>query len=43
MQSQRFINAGSWKILLESEGLTENIDKKDYRWNIVDKIISPWI
>ena len=41
MQSQRFINAGSWKILLESEGLTENIDKKDYRWNIIDKIISP--
>ena len=41
MQSKRFINAGSWKILLESEGLTENIEKKDYRWNIIDKIISP--
>ena len=40
-QSKRFIEAGSWKILIESEGLTENIDKKDYRWNIIDKIISP--
>ena len=41
MQSKRFINAGSWKILLESEGLTENVEKKNYRWNIIDKIISP--
>ena len=41
MQSKRFIEAGSWKILLESEGLTENLDKKDYRWNVIDKIISP--
>ena len=41
MQSKRFIEAGSWKILLESEGLTENLAKKDYRWNIIDKIISP--
>ena len=40
-QSKRFIEAGSWKILLESEGLTENIDKQDYRWHIIDKVISP--
>ena len=41
MQTKRFLEAGSWKILLESEGLTENLDKKNYRWNIIDKIISP--
>ena len=41
MQSKRFIEAGSWKILLESEGLTENLEKKNYRWNVIDKIISP--
>ena len=40
-QTQRFIDAGTWKILLESEGLTENINKKDYRWNIIDRLISP--
>jgi phosphosulfolactate synthase (CoM biosynthesis protein A) len=40
-QSKRFIEAGSWKILLESEGLTENIDEKDHRWYIIDKVISP--
>ena len=40
-QSKRFIEAGSWKILLESEGLTENIDEKDHRWHIIDKVISP--
>jgi len=41
MQTKKFLEAGSWKILLESEGLTENLDKKNYRWNIIDKIISP--
>lgn len=40
-QSKRFIEAGSWKILLESEGLTENVDSRDYRWQIIDKVISP--
>ena len=40
-QSKKFLNAGSWKILLESEGLTENMNKENYRWNIIDKIISP--
>ena len=27
-QSKKFLNAGSWKILLESEGLTENMNKE---------------
>ena len=40
-QSKKFLNAGTWKILLESEGLTENISKENYRWNIIDNIISP--
>ena len=40
-QSKKFLNAGSWKILLESEGLTENMNKENYRWNIIDRIISP--
>ena len=40
-QTQRFIEAGAWKILLESEGLTENIDEKNYRWQVIDKLISP--
>ncbi len=40
-QIENFLNAGSWKILLESEGLTENINKQDYRWDIIDSIISP--
>ena len=40
-QSQKFLNAGSWKILLESEGLTENMKEEKFRWNIIDKIISP--
>ena len=40
-QSKKFLNAGSWKILLESEGLTENLNKENFRWNIIDKIISP--
>ena len=40
-QSKNFLDAGSWKILLESEGLTENIKKEDYRWHIIDKVISP--
>jgi len=40
-QSKNFLDAGSWKILLESEGLTENIKKEDYRWQIIDKVISP--
>ena len=29
------------KILLESEGLTENVKKNKYRWNVIDKILSP--
>ena len=29
-QTQKFIEAGAWKILIESEGLTENIDEKGY-------------
>ena len=41
MQSKRFLEAGSWKILLESEGLTENIDRSGYRWHLIDKLISP--
>ena len=40
-QSKKFLEAGSWKILLESEGLTENVEKNKYRWNIIDKILSP--
>ena len=40
-QTQRFIEAGAWKILLESEGLTENIDEKGYRWQVIDNLISP--
>ena len=40
-QSKKFLNAGTWKILLESEGLTENMSKENYRWNIIDNIISP--
>ena len=27
--------------MLESEGLTENMNKENYRWNIIDRIISP--
>ena len=40
-QTERFVEAGAWKILLESEGLTENIDETDYRWHVIDKLISP--
>ena len=40
-QTLRFIDAGAWKILLESEGLTENIDRTGYRWHVIDKLISP--
>ena len=40
-QSRLFTEAGSWKVLLESEGLTENIDRIDYRWQVIDKVISP--
>ena len=40
-QTLRFIDAGAWKILLESEGLTENIDRSGYRWHVIDKLISP--
>ena len=40
-QTERFVEAGAWKILLESEGLTENIDETDYRWHLIDILISP--
>ena len=40
-QSIKFLDAGTWKILLESEGLTENISQENYRWNIIDNILSP--
>ena len=40
-QSRKFLAAGSWKILLESEGLTENLDREEFRWRLIDRIISP--
>ena len=40
-QSKKFLNAGSWKILIESEGLTANVGKESYKWSIIDKLISP--
>ena len=44
---QRLINQSKkfqcWLVedLVESEGLTENMNKENYRWNIIDRIISP--
>ena len=32
------MEAGAWKVLLESEGLTESRHKKDYRWDVVSKV-----
>ena len=40
-QSTKYLKAGCWKIVIESEGLTENLDKIDYRWTVIDSIISP--
>ena len=40
-QIQRFIDAGSWKILLESEGITENLEKDKFRWQLIDRLLSP--
>ena len=40
-QIQRFLDAGSWKILLESEGITENLEKDKFRWQLIDRLLSP--
>ena len=39
-QTQRFLEAGSWKILLESEGLSENMGSEPIQWPVIDSIIS---
>lgn len=35
---KKCLEAGAWKVLLESEGLTESRHKKDYRWDVVSKV-----
>lgn len=40
-QLQRFLDAGSWKILLESEGITENLERDKFRWQLIDWVLSP--
>ena len=35
---RKCLEAGAWKVLLESEGLTESRHKKDYRWDVVSKV-----
>ncbi|MCW5603700.1 MAG: phosphosulfolactate synthase [Burkholderiales bacterium] len=35
---KKCMEAGAWKVLLESEGLTESRHKKDYRWDVVSKV-----
>tara|TARA_A100001388_G_C28698855_1_gene465088 strand:+ start:98 stop:892 length:795 start_codon:yes stop_codon:yes gene_type:complete len=40
-QIQRFLDAGSWKILLESEGITENLERDKFRWQLIDRLLSP--
>ena len=35
---RRFHEAGAWKVLLESEGITESRYKKDWRWDVVSKV-----
>ena len=37
-QIQRFLDAGSWKILLESEGITENLERDKFRWQLIDRL-----
>lgn len=35
---KKCMEAGAWKVLLESEGITESRHKKDYRWDVVSKV-----
>ncbi len=35
---RRGLDAGAWKVLLESEGITESRHTKDYRWDVVSKV-----
>jgi phosphosulfolactate synthase (CoM biosynthesis protein A) len=35
---KKCLESGAWKVLLESEGITESRHKKDYRWDIVSKV-----
>ena len=35
---QRCLEAGAWKVLLESEGLTENRHPADMRWDVVSTV-----
>ena len=35
---RKCLEAGAWKVLLESEGLTESRHKKDFRWDVVSKV-----
>lgn len=35
---RRCLEAGAWKLLLESEGITESRHQKDYRWDVVSKV-----
>ena len=35
---RRCLEAGAWKLLLESEGITESRHTQDYRWDVVSKV-----
>lgn len=35
-----YLAAGAWRVVLESEGITENVTPEDFRWDVLDAVVA---